>query len=348
MGIFKGFFSAESALKGMEPQGELPEDRQLFSQVWKIAWPASVESFLVALASFVDSRMVSRIDHTALAQVNLTSEPRLVCAAFFTGLGIAVSALVARRKGENDRQRASRTFKVGLAICLILTVVISLCAVLFADGIMRFAGSKPDTHEGAVTYFRTVMGFFCFTSFSTVINAALRGSGDTRTAMWANMVCNAVNLIVDWLLIDGKFGLPAMGVKGAAWGLVIGTAVGLAITLASLLKKDCYLKLSMARGKAENSELKPIWNIGKNTVLEQVIMEGGIFLFAKVIASRGTYAFTAHSIGMKVLNISFSFGSGLAAAAVALVGMALGEKRNDLARILEYSASAWDWWWRSV
>ena len=320
-------------LKGAEPAGGPPADNGIFRQVWRIAWPASLESFLIALASFVDSRMVSRVDPTALAQVNITGEPRLVCAAFFTGIGIGVSALVARRKGEGSRERANRVFKAGLAACLVLTVLLSLISVLFADGIIRFAGSRPETHEGAAGYFRIVMGFFCFTSFSTVINAGLRGSGDSRTALWANLACNGVNLLSDWLLIDGKFGLPALGVKGAAVGLVIGTAVGLAISVASLLRRSCYLSLKGRENAADvKAEALPLWRLSRQVVLEQVIIEGGILLFQKVIASRGTYAFTAHSIGMKVLNLSFSFGSGLASAAVALVGFALGEKRKDLAR----------------
>ena len=328
MSFFSCIFSAKRALGKMPAQGPLPEDRDILRQTMRIALPASVESFLVALCAFVDQRMVSFISPSAIAAVGLTSEPRMLALAFFTGLGIGVSAIVARRKGEGDSAKANFVLRASLVIALIVTVLFSVGGVLFADEIIRFAGSAEDTHAGAVSYYRIVMACLGFNSFSLVINAAQRGAGNTKLAMKANLTCNAVNLLADWLLI------PRYGVEGAAWGLVMGTAVGFIISASSLFAKSSYLRLAeKAQVEDRAAVLRPLWNIGRSTVLEQMILRGGFFLFAKVMAGLGTEAFTAHRIGMNVLNISFSFGDGLAAASVALVGMALGEKRRDLAHI---------------
>jgi len=328
MKLFSSIFSVKRALGNAPVQGELPEDKDILRQTLKIAWPASVESFLVALCAFVDQRMVSFISPSAIAAVGITSEPRMLALAFFTGLGIGVSAIVARRKGEGDRAKANFVLRAGLVIALIATVLLSVFGVLFADEIMRFAGSNADSHQGAVEYFTIVIGCLAFNSFSLIINAAQRGAGNTKLAMKANLTCNAVNLAADWLLI------PVYGVKGAAWGLVLGTAVGFVISAASLFSKNSYLRFTEnAHVDDRAAALRPLWNIGRNTVVEQLILRAGFFLFAKTLAGLGTMAFTAHRIGMNVLNISFSFGDGLAAASVALVGAALGQKRRDLARV---------------
>ena len=215
-----------------------------------------------------------------------------------------------------------------------LTVVISAAAVIFADPIIRLAGSAEDTHEAAVSYFRIISGGMVFNVLSMVINAAQRGAGNTKIAMRTNIVSNGVNIIFNYLLIGGHFGFPRLEVAGAAVATVIGTVFACGMSIFSVLKKDRFLSLlSVKKIGFDRRSLRSLADLGASTLAEQIFLRIGFLTYAIIVARLGTTAFAAHQVGMNIMSISFSFGDGLSVAAVALVGRSLGEKRQDLAKI---------------
>ena len=194
-----------------------------------------VESFLVALVGFIDTIMVSTLGSYAIAAVGLTQQPKFIGLALFMSMSTAISALVARRRGEQNRESAVRILKTCILVAVILTAIISVTFTAFADPIIRFAGSADDTHEAAVEYFQIIMGGIGFTTVMMIVNAAQRGAGNTKIALRTNMVSNLVNVVFNYLLIGGNFGFPALGTRGAALATVIareheGTALCLAVT----------------------------------------------------------------------------------------------------------------------
>ncbi|MCD8378862.1 MAG: polysaccharide biosynthesis C-terminal domain-containing protein [Lachnospiraceae bacterium] len=219
------------------------ENETYLQKAVKVAWPAVVESFFVALVGLIDSFMVSRVGAYAVAAVGLTTQPKFIGLAVFIAINTSVSALVARRRGENRREDANRILLTAIACVLVLTVVVSVVCVVLADPIIHLVGSAEDTHEYAVAYFRIIMGGIGFSVLSLVINAAQRGSGNTRIAMTTNLASNLVNVIFNYLLIGGNFGFPALGVTGAAIATVIGTVVACGMSIASLFRKDSYVSI---------------------------------------------------------------------------------------------------------
>ena len=100
------------------------------------------ESFLVALVGMVDTIMVSNLGAYAIAAIGLTNQPKFIALAVFMSLNVAVSALVARRKGENDQEGANRVLVQAVLLTLILTMVITLLIQIFADPIIHMVGSQ--------------------------------------------------------------------------------------------------------------------------------------------------------------------------------------------------------------
>ena len=301
-----------------------------------MAWPSVLESFFVALAGMVDTMMVSSIGAYAVAAVGLTTQPKFIGLALFIATNVSVSALVARRKGEMDAYGANETLLTALVFTAIAGTVVSAVCVYLADPIIRLCGSGADTHEGAVLYFRIIMGGMMFNIISLVINAAQRGSGNTRIAMTTNVTSNLLNIVGNYLLIGGHFGFPALGIKGAAIATVFGPVVACVMSIASLLRKDSFVNIrTMVRDKVRLS-LRPVKAIAKlssSVFLEQLLMRAGFMSTAVMTARLGTEAFAAHQAAMNILSISFSFGDGMQVAAVALIGRSLGEKRPQLARL---------------
>ena len=328
-------FCAQRILKNAPVQGELPDDETLLRRAFRVAWPSTLESFLVALVGMVDTIMVSRLGAYAIAAVGLSTQPKFICLAVFMSLNIAVSALVARRKGEGDREGANRVLTQALALTLGFTVLITILAVVFANPVLRLAGTNADTHDSAVAYFRIISARMIFNVVSMVINAGQRGAGNTKIAMRTNLVSNGVNIIFNYLLIEGHFGFPRLGVAGAAVATVIGTMVALGMSILSVMHPNGFLHLQFEweRFKLERATLSTIANIGSSSLAEQLFLRFGFLTYTMVVARLGTTAFAAHQVGMNATTISFAFGDGLSVASVALVGQSLGEKRGDLARV---------------
>lgn len=329
------FFNARAVLGEQPPLGKLPSDFGLFTDTLKIAWPAMLESFFAALITFADTVMVGALGSYAIAAVGLTSQPRFLCLSLFFSMNIAVGALVARRKGAENRSEANQVLIQAVCLTAAFSVLISVPALIFAESVLHFAGSQSDTHAEAVVYFRIIVGALILQTLTLVINAAQRGAGNTKTAMKNNLVSNGLNIIFNYFLIGGHFGFPALGVKGAAIASVIGFTAGFILALHSVLKPDSYLYLLLRNTKScfNRGIFASMYKVASGAFIEQVFLRIGFFLYAVIVAHLGTDAFAAHQIGMNIIGISFAVGDGLGAAGITLVGQNLGRGRSDLAKI---------------
>lgn len=319
--------------QGME-LGEVPPNNRIIRDALNVAWPSVLESFFVNLAGLVDTIMVGSLGSASIAAVGLTTQPKFLGLAIFLSMNVAVSAIVARRKGAGDRESANRVVRMALLVTLILTVLISTLAVTFASPIVKLVGSQPDTHQYAVEYLQIIMGGIGFSTVSLVLNAAQRGAGNTRIAMLTNVISNTVNVLFNYLLIGGNFGFPALGIRGAALATVIGTICACALSLASVLRKDGFICLRCVKGWiADRMSVKSLLNVGSSAFVEQICLRVGFLLFAMTVAHLGTTQMAAHQIGMNMMSMSFSFGDGLSVASVTLIGQSLGRQRPDMAKV---------------
>ena len=300
-----------------------------------MAWPAVCESFFIALAGMVDSLMVSSMGASAVAAVGLTTQPKFMGLALFFAMNVSVSALVARRRGEKNQRSANQILLVAILFVIVATVVISSACVMWANEIINFCGSAPETHEPAVIYYRIIMGCMIFNVLSMVINAAQRGSGNTMIAMRTNIVSNVVNIIANYLLIQGHLGFPALGIAGAAIATVFGTVIACIMSFASLFRRDGFVSIYYIMEQQIRPALEPVISIiklGFSVFIEQILMRVGFMSTAMMAAKMGTNALAAHQVGMNILGLTFSFGDGMQVAAVALIGRSLGEGSPDKAK----------------
>ena len=310
-------------------------EKEHMRKVIQIAWPAVLESFFVAFVGLVDSLMVSELGKEAVASVGLTTQPKFVGLAMFFAVNVSLSALVARRKGENNREGANRIFITALSFIVVAAIILSIILVVYASPIIRLCGSEPDTHAGAVAYFRIIMGGMIFNCIQMGINSAQRGCGNTKITMRTNLVSNTVNVIFNFLLISGRFGFPALGIKGAALATVLGTVIACIMSILSVCGKDTFVSFVYIMKEKIRPTLNAFGNIvkvGYSVFAEQLLLRVGFMATALMAAKQGTDAMAAHQVGMNIMGLSFSFGDGLQATAVALISYSLGAKDPELAK----------------
>ena len=311
------------------------DSKELILEAIRMAWPAVLESFFVALAGMIDTMMVSTLGTYAVAAVGLTTQPKFIALALFLSSNIAVNALAARRFGQKNRENANKILYTAIVFVIISALIISTVTFIGADQIIRWCGSNADTHEAGVTYFRVIQAGMIFNVLSLVINAAQRGCGNTQIAMTTNVTSSIVNIVFNYLLIGGNFGFPRLGMFGAALATVLGTVVACIMSIISISKSDCFLSIPYIikhKIKPGFDAFRSIISLSFNLLLENIAMRIGFLTTSIIAAKLGTDAFAAHQVGMNLLSLAFSLGDGMQVAAVALIGRSLGEKNTEKAK----------------
>lgn len=327
-------FSVKRLIKKNKIYGELPSEKEVYSTSFKISWPCTLETVLVGLVGSVDIMMVGGLGAKAIAAVGLTNQPKLLLLALIRSLNIGVTAISARRKGEEDYEGANSCLRQSIILSFLISMTMAILGYFFAREILTFAGAGEDVIESSIAYYQILMISIVFTSLSLTMNAAQRGIGKTKISMKTNVMANVFNLSFDYLLINGIWIFPKLGVRGAAIATVIGSVVAFLMSVRSLMKKGEFLELKLrANWKFDKKVTSTLFSISGSAAIEQMFMRIGFFSYAKIVASLGTVAFAVHQICMNLLEISFCFGEGLGVAASSLVGQNLGAKRPDKAII---------------
>lgn len=343
MNPFRRLFAPEYLVKQEARLGELPGTRDAYRDVMRIALPSIAEMVLVGLIGSIDTMMVGGLGKGALASVNLPMQPRMLLLCVFFALNVGVTAIVARRRGENDRPAANATLRNAILLAVLLSAALMSLALVFSEPLMRLAGGTSDTEENAKVL-KDAADYFSILAYSLPVNAvsmcvcaAQRGVGNTRITLKVNLVSNIVNVILNYLLIGGNFGFPRLEVRGAAIASVLGMAVGMVLALMTVFRpaKDVgFLHISVRdRWSFDAQTMRAIFKVGGNAMIEQLGMRFGFFVSSRLVFGLGTTLVASHVICSQLLGITFYFGDGLSVAATSLVGRNMGAGRSDLSML---------------
>ena len=332
--------SGELKVTSKLPEGV--QSKELYQDIIRIAWPSFVELLLTQLASMVDLMMVGSmggadnptIGTQALAAVGLTTQPKFLLMAAFVAMNTGVTALVARNKGNNDKEQANLVVRQGLLFTFCATVILSILGVIFARPMVVFMGSTEEiVTRWATQYLQIQMIGFLTMALTSTITASLRAVGDSKTCMIYNLIANLVNVCFNWLLIYGNLGFPALGVAGASLATVLGQLVAFIMAVTVLLRGNGFLKLELKKGfRPDRRVLENMLGIGLPAMVEQLLMRAGMIIFAKTVATLGTTAYATHQVCMNIQALSFMTGQAFAVSATTLMGQSLGKRRTDMAQ----------------
>ncbi len=338
MGFIKRYFAIESMMpKGLN-QGDLPSSGSMYKEYIRLALPSVLEMVLMGFINMIDTMMVSTLGTDEVAAVGLVGQPRMIMLCIFFAINTGITAIVARRKGEGRQEDANRAMRNAILLIICVSAVLMAVLLPLARPLMQFAGAEAGrTLEDATLYF-CILGYALpLNALSMGMCAAQRGIGNTKLTMYVNITSNLVNVLFNYLLINGIGPFPKMGVKGAAIASVIGITVGFMLCCISIMrtsKASSFLHLSFRDDwRPDRESIKDLMFVAKSAMIEQLAFRIGFFSYAKIVASLGTDAFAAHQIASQFLIISFNFADGLGIAGTSLVGQMLGRKRKDLAHI---------------
>lgn len=309
--------------------------KMLYKDIVTIAWPSLLELMLTQLASMVDMIMVGRLGAPALTAVGLTTQPKFLIIAILTSINVGTTALVARNKGRGKQEKANLVLRQAILVNIFISVLISIIMFFTAEPIIKFMGATDalSLKEGT-EYLKIQMFGILALGLTGTITAALRGAGNSKTAMIYNLMGNLVNVVFNYALIYGNFGFPELGVAGASIATVIGQFASFIMACVAVTGDRNYVRFRLKDGMKPNLKMMgDISDIGIPALIEQIVMRIGLIAYAKTVASLGTLAFAVHNVCMNIQALSFMNGQAFAVSATSLVGQSLGKKRADMAQL---------------
>ncbi|MBO7085598.1 MAG: MATE family efflux transporter, partial [Bacilli bacterium] len=284
-------------IKQRYPDEPLPRVRLLLSRLLKIAIPSAIETFFVGLMGMIDTMMVGNYSKEALAAVSISQQPVMITFACAFGLNNGIVACISRRRGEGNAEGANKILRQGLLFALIMSSVFVVLMQVFGRYILELAGAKEDTIELALTYSRIVTYCLPINYIRLALCSAQRSIGRTKLTLVVNVISNTVNVICNYILINGHLGAPALGVKGAAIATDIGNTVAAVIVLVIVLRGKDFLHISFKESWGFSKDgIGILLRVATPAFFEQFINRIGFFIVAKIVNELGTDAAAVNAI----------------------------------------------------
>lgn len=305
-------------------------------RVFQIIFPALAEHLLSQTFSMVDSLMLGHSSDasTSLAAIGITSSIINLIICVVNGFTIGTTATVAWFIGQKKETEAAATARQMLLIGTAVGAALTLIFTASAEQMVHFLNPTDETvRTAAVEYYRILCIGYVFQSISFSISASLRGCGLTQYPMIYNLAANGANVILNYILIYGALGFPAMRLRGAAIATLISKIIAAGIAFALILLKKSPVRISFRKSFLPTKPIqKRVLTIGLTAALEQILLQFGNVLFVKIIAGLPKTDLSANSVVQTFNGFIWSIPSACAIASTTLMGMHMGEGRADKCR----------------
>lgn len=298
--------------------------------------PMVLEMAMESLFAVVDVFFVSRLGTEAVAVVGLTEGVLMVVYSLAWGLAAGITAVVARRTGEKDREGANVAAVQGLLLALVLGLLLGLPGLVAPGALLQAMGASPHVTAMGAPFMRIMLGGNVVILLLFGINAIFRGAGNAALAMRALWLANGVNIVLDPILIFGLGPFPAMGVTGAAVATLAGRSCGVVYQCWHLF--DGRGKVQLARRHLRVA-WAALWNVVRlsGAASAQFLIASASWLFlVRIVAGFGSDAVAGYTIAVRIIIFAMLSAWGIANAASTLVGQNLGASKPDRA-----ARSAW-------
>src|SRR5687767_722356 len=311
--------------------------RQEFRPMFSLAAPVVVTELGWITMGMVDTLMVGRISPEAIGAVGVGSNLFFAVGVFAMGLLLGLDTLVAQAFGARRLDECHAWLVHGIALALALTPPVTAVLWLLTAALGRW-GLHPDVYVLTKPYLSIVTWSVLPLLLYAAFRRYLQGMGVVRPVMIALVLANVMNAVANWILIFGKLGAPALGVRGAAWATVASRVVMAGVLLGVILYRERSARPALRSGDAADAALfhtpmriempraRRLFMLGFPAAM-QLTLEVGVFAAATALAARlAPAALAAHQIALHFAGFTFMIPLGVASAAAVRVGHAVGRQ----------------------
>ena len=305
--------------------GVMPVNKLLIS----MSLPMMISMLVQALYNVVDSAFVARINENALTAVSLAFPVQNFMIAVASGTCVGVNALLSKSLGEKNQERADSTANNAIFLGFLNYVVFALFGIFGAELFFRSQTDVPEIVEYGKQYLNVccIISFGMFAQFT--FERLLQATGKTFYTMITQGIGAIINIILDPIFIFGYFGIPKMGVTGAAVATVIGQICAGLLALFFNLKVNHEIHISMKLFRPDRNTIKKIYDVGVPSIIMLSIASVMSFAINKILLRFSTTAAAVFGVYFKLQSFIFMPVFGLNNGMVPIISYNYGARKPD-------------------
>ena len=301
-------------------------DRPFWKVLVRLALPVAIQNVLTSSFQLVDTLMVSNLGDVTLSAVGMAAQWGWLAAVLSVGLCSGMSVFVAQYWGVHDHKGIRRVLGMGLVTCLILSSVFLAVALAMPQGVVSLFNRDPEVIATGSRYLRIVCVSYPAVALTTILSAVLRNTERVKLPMYVSIVTTIANAFADYGLIFGKFGLPQLGVEGAANATCISAWLGpVLIVLFSAFEKNLLMGPVRELGEFTLRQLGEFFSRALPVILNEGFWALGILVLNIIYSNEGYQYYAGMTIFRTFADLAFAFYVGLGNACVIMVGKSVGK-----------------------
>ncbi|MEW7289896.1 MATE family efflux transporter [Aquimarina sp. 2304DJ70-9] len=312
--------------------------------IFMLSVPMVLEMMMESVFFLVDAYYVSSLGANAIATVGLTESVLTLVYAVAIGLSMGVTAIVARRVGEQDIEGASQTAVQSILLGIAVAAIISVIGILFPKEILGLMGAEPDLIADGYGYTQVLLGGNVTIMLLFLINAIFRGAGDASVAMRVLIFSNVLNIILDPMFIFGFGPIPAFGVQGAAIATTIGRGSAVIFQLLILFYGWSKIKIAFRDIVFRAGTMFNLIKVSLGGIGQFIIGTSSWVFLMRIMAEFGSEVLAGYTIAIRVLMFTLMPSWGMSNAAATLVGQNLGAQKPERAEQSVWKTGKYNAW----
>ena len=299
-------------------------------QIWQITYPVLISLLMEHMIGLTDTAYLGRVGEVELGASALAGVYYLVIYMLGFGFSVGAQVLISRRNGAHDYTRIGPVFMQGTLFLLLLAAVLFTASHLYSPLILRKLIGSDDVYRATMSYVDwRVYGFF-FSFIAVMFRAFYVGITKTKILTANSVVMVLTNVVLNYILIFGKFGFPALGIAGAAIASSISEAVSVLFFIIYTWKKIDYKKYAMFSFVGIDFRmLKQILNVSVWIMVQHGIAFVGWFIFFVVMEHQGERPLAVTNVVRSISSFLFMFVNAFASTSSSLVSNLIGSGKSD-------------------
>ena len=309
------------------------EDKRFYSNVARLVLPMAIQNLINVGVTSTDVIMLGKVGETALSGVSLANQVYFILSLLFFGLTSGACVLTAQYWGKKDTRTIEKVMGMSFRISLLAAAVFTLAALVFPALLMRIFTTDQAVIEAGVSYLRIVAFSYMLSAFTNVYLNIIRSVEKVVIATVVYGTSLLANIIFNAIFIFGLLGVPAMGAAGAALGTLLARTIEVLIVVFYAVKMNDVVKIRWRDFFVKDKALgKDFFTYAFPVLLNELAWGAGMAAISAIVGHLGSSAVAAHSVAQVCRQLSMVIGFGISSAAAIMIGKAIGEKKEELAR----------------